>query len=43
MQGAERNHSNLLAEDNIEEELSDALKEEDDDLDDIDIDRITPE
>merc|ERR1711892_1358177 len=41
-QGAERNHSNLLPEDNIEEEPSDALKEEDDDLDDIDIDRITP-
>ena len=43
LQGVERNHSNLLSQDDIEEEPSDTLKEEEDDLDDIDIDRITPE
>ena len=30
-------------EDNIEEEPADALQEEEDDIDDIEIDRITPE
>ena len=43
LQGAERNHSNILSEEDIEEEPSDALKEEEDDLDDIDIDILTPE
>ena len=43
LQGAERSECSSLPEDNIEEEPADALQEEEDDIDDIEIDRITPE
>ena len=43
MQGAERTDTKSLDDDDVEEELSNVLKTAEDDLDDTDLDRITPE